>query len=179
MLASFLFWIYKQFYDDDVNNGNTAIAKLAEVYKNDVCCMDVASEYRSFKLVYKDIFPVYNDGLNLKACEILTFLIANDMHVVFPNVSTLYKLFMTLPVSRATAERSFSRLKLIKSYLRSTMSESRFTNLALLSIERELTNNLDFDSVVDTQYEEQTKMAINPTNNQHMQSFYYYVCCIL
>ena len=101
------------------------------------------------------------------------------MHVVFPNVSTLYKLFMTLPVSRATAERSFSRLKLIKSYLRSTMSESRFTNLALLSIERELTNNLDFDSVVDTQYEEQTKMAINPTNNQHMQSFYYYVCCIL
>lgn len=139
----------KQFYDDDdVNSGNTAIVKLAEVYKNDVCCTDVASEYRSFKLVYKDIFPVYNDGL--KACEILTFLIANDMHVVFPNVSTLYKLFMTLPVSSATAERSFSRLKLIKSYLRSTMSESRLTNLALLSIERELANDLDFDCVVDT-----------------------------
>lgn len=69
-------------------SGNTAIVKLAEVYKNDVCCTDIASEYRSFKLVYKDIFPVYNDGL--KACEILAFLIANDMHDVFPNVSTLY-----------------------------------------------------------------------------------------
>ena len=57
---------------------------------------------------------------------------------------------MTLPVSSATAERSFSRLKLIKSYLRSTMSESRLTNLALLSIERELANDLDFDCVVDT-----------------------------
>jgi len=113
-----------------------------------VCCTDIASEYRSFKLVYKDIFPVYNDGL--KACEILAFLIANDMHDVFPNVSTLYKLFMTLPVSSATAERSFSRLKLIKSYLRSTMSESRLTNLALLSIERELSYDVDFDCVVDT-----------------------------
>jgi len=77
-----------------------------------VCCTDIASEYRPFKLVHKDIFPVYNDGL--KACEILDFLIANDMHDAFPNVSTLYKLFMTLPVSSATAERSFSRLKLIK-----------------------------------------------------------------
>ena len=48
------------FYDDDVNSANTAIVKLAEVYKN-VCCTDVASEYRSFKLVYKDILPVYND----------------------------------------------------------------------------------------------------------------------
>ena len=150
MLASCLFWIYKQFYDDDVNSGKTAIAKLAEVYKNDVCCTDGASEYRSFKLVYKDIFPLYNVGLDLKACEILTFLIANDMHVVFPNVSTIYNLFMKLPVSSATAERSFSRLKLIKSYLRSTMSESRFTNLALLSIERELANDLDFDCVIDT-----------------------------
>jgi len=72
------------------------------------------------------------------------------MHDVFPNVSTLYKLFMTLPVSSATAERSFSRLKLIKSYLRSTMSESRLTNLALLSIERELSYDVDFDFVVDT-----------------------------
>jgi len=113
-----------------------------------VFCTDIASEYRSFKLVYRDIFPVYNDGL--KACEILTFLIANDMYDVFPNVSTLYTLFMTLPVSGATAERSFSRLKLIKSYLRSTMSESRLTNLALLSIERELSYDLDFDCVADT-----------------------------
>ena len=86
-----------------------------------MCCTDIASEYRSFKFVYRDIFPVYNDGL--KAGEILTFLNANDMHDVFLNVSTLYKLLMTLPVSSATAERSFSRLKLIKSYLRSTYNE--------------------------------------------------------
>jgi len=115
-----------------------------------VCCTNIASDYRSFKLVYKDNVPVYNDGL--KACEILAFLIANDMYDVglFPNVSTLYKLFMTLPDSSATAERSFSQLKLIKSYLRSTMSESRLTNLALLSIERELSYDVNLDGQVDT-----------------------------
>ena len=109
---------------------------------------NVASEYRSFQLVYKDIFPLFRDGRI--ACEILTFLIANDMHDVFSNVSTLHRLFVTLPVSSATAERSFSRLKLTKSYLRSTMSESRLTNLALLRTERELANDLDFDCAVYT-----------------------------
>lgn len=41
----------------------------------------------------------------------------------FPKVCTAYILFTTLPVTTATAERSFSKLKLIKSYLRSTMSQ--------------------------------------------------------
>lgn len=36
---------------------------------------------------------------------------------VYPNLSTLYKMFYTLVMSSATAERIFSRLKLIKTYL--------------------------------------------------------------
>ena len=106
------------------------------------------------------------------------------MHVVFPNVSTLYKLFMTLPVSSATAERSFNRLKLIKSYLRSTMSESRLTNLALLRIERELTNDLDFYCVVDTfsnMKKKQTNTSINQLiiNTCNHYTTMYVVCCKL
>jgi len=66
-----------------------------------------------------------------------------------PNLSILYKIYLTLPVTSATAERSFSRLKLIKTYLRSTMSNERLSGLALLSIERELADNIDFDSTIN------------------------------
>ena len=49
---------------------------------------------------------------------------------------------MTYGTSTATVERSFSSLHRIKTYLRSTMSQERLDNLALLSIERELSSRL-------------------------------------
>jgi len=61
----------------------------------------------------------------------LKFMIENDMISSYPNLSTLYKIYYTLPISSATAERSFSRLKLIKTYLRSTIAEDRLSNLAV------------------------------------------------
>ena len=40
----------------------------------------------------------------------------------FPNACITFKILLTIHVTVASAERSFSKLKLIKSYLRSTMS---------------------------------------------------------
>lgn len=40
---------------------------------------------------------------------------------IFPEVATVFKLFIVVPVTLATAERSFSKLKPIKHYLRNTM----------------------------------------------------------
>jgi len=44
---------------------------------------------------------------------------------------------------------SFSKLKLIKNYLRSTMGQSRLSDLALLSIESDMVKDIDFDDVID------------------------------
>ena len=59
----------------------------------------------------------------------------------FPNVKALLCILTTLPVSTATAERSFSTLKRIKTYLRNSMGDSRLSGLALLSIHREIEVN--------------------------------------
>lgn len=67
----------------------------------------------------------------------------------FSDVCTAYMLLLTLPVTVATCERSFSKLKLIKNYLRSTMSEERLSDLAMLSIENEHARKLDTSKVVD------------------------------
>ena len=44
-------------------------------------------------------------------------------------------MFLTLPVTVATAERSFSKLKYIKNYLRNCMGQERLKGLGMLSIE--------------------------------------------
>lgn len=74
----------------------------------------------------------------------------STLSACFPEVCTAYILFTTLPVTTATAERSFSKLKLIKNYLRSTMSQERLTGLSILSIENDTTRETDFNLIVDS-----------------------------
>jgi hypothetical protein len=51
-------------------------------------------------------------------------------------------------VTVASAKRSFSKLKLLKNYLRSTMSQERLNGLATLCIEKGLLDEIDIDSIV-------------------------------
>ena len=56
----------------------------------------------------------------------------------FPNIKRLFKIACTLSVTSAECERSISRLRYLKTYLRSTMSEERLNGLALLYIHRDI-----------------------------------------
>ncbi|KAL9661282.1 hypothetical protein QQ045_026106 [Rhodiola kirilowii] len=67
----------------------------------------------------------------------------------YPTSCLAYRIMLTVPVSVASAERSFSKLKILKSYLRSTMSQERLNALALISIEHEFLEKLDYDSLID------------------------------
>ncbi|XP_029340933.1 zinc finger MYM-type protein 1-like [Acyrthosiphon pisum] len=71
----------------------------------------------------------------------------------FPNIHFLIKLFCTLPVSTATPKRSFSTLKRLKTYLRSTMNETRLNGLAMMSIHGDI--HLDVDEIIN-------EMALSP-----------------
>ena len=50
---------------------------------------------------------------------------------------------MTAPVTVAADERAFSRLKLVKNYLRTSMTDNRLEFLLLLSREKDLTDSID------------------------------------
>ena len=66
----------------------------------------------------------------------------------YPTLFNLYKIILTIGVSSAECERSFSTLKRVKSYLRSTMTEQRLTDISVLSIEREISKSLSLDDVL-------------------------------
>ena len=66
----------------------------------------------------------------------------SKVHGCFPTILHCYQIALTLGVNTAMAERSFSSLRRIKTYIRSTMTDDRLSNMALLYIERELSSKL-------------------------------------
>ena len=56
----------------------------------------------------------------------------------YPKIKFLLKILCTLPVTTASAERSFSMLRRLKTWLRSTMGNQRLTGLALLAASKDI-----------------------------------------
>ena len=83
----------------------------------------------------------------LSPLEILNFLKNMDC---FPNAIIIYRILLTIPVTVATAERSFSKLKLLKSYLRSTMTQERLNGLAMVAIENNLLEDIKIEEIIDS-----------------------------
>jgi len=54
---------------------------------------------------------------------------------VFPNIKFLLQILSTMPVGVASAERSFSTLRRVKTWLRSRMGETHLTGLCLLHVQ--------------------------------------------
>lgn len=62
--------------------------------------------------------------------------------------SRLCKLAATAPVAVAAAERTFSKLKFVKNWLRTAMLDSRLDSLMLLASEKDLTDGVDLNKIV-------------------------------
>lgn len=67
----------------------------------------------------------------------------------FHELYRLCQIGITIPVSSAGCERSFSSLKRIKTYLRNSMTDVRLSNLGVLSIESERSKALNMERFVD------------------------------
>lgn len=80
--------------------------------------------------------------------ELLNLLYKNGLDETYKNCSAL-RIFLCLPTSVASNERSFSKLRRIKDYTRSTMSQERLTGLSIISIEKEIAQQVDIHGVIE------------------------------
>jgi len=67
----------------------------------------------------------------------------------YPNIFIALRIMLNCPDTVASAERSFCKLKLIKTFNRSYMTENRLSSLAMLSIEASCVHSLDLDDVIN------------------------------
>ena len=89
----------------------------------------------------KSFLPDQNDPV-----FVLNLIKDRNLQGLYPNVWIALRILLTIPITVGSGERSFPKLKLMKTYLRSTISQSRLTNLVNLSIENEIAENIDFDT---------------------------------
>jgi len=73
---------------------------------------------------------------------------STKLQKVLPWVNWLCRLAFTAPVTTAYSERTFSKLKLIKHSLRSTLSSDRLNSLMVLNCEKDLTDKIDINCVL-------------------------------
>jgi len=88
-------------------------------------------------------------SIERRPLEVLQFIQNYNLGNSVPNIVIMRRIFVTIAVSVVTCEGSFSKLKLIKNYLRSSMSALRLRNLDTLSIEQKLTDEINFDIAIE------------------------------
>uniref|UniRef100_A0A7N0UCP2 HAT C-terminal dimerisation domain-containing protein n=1 Tax=Kalanchoe fedtschenkoi TaxID=63787 RepID=A0A7N0UCP2_KALFE len=118
------------------------------------CCLKFHTTFSHENATNVDLDDLYSELKLLQvtlpddcisSLKILEFVKVADC---YPNVMIAYRILLTVPVTVASAERSFSKLKLLKTYLRSSMSQERLNDLGILSIEKDMLENIDYDTLV-------------------------------
>ena len=120
----------------------SSVEGVGELYKTDLPSPQLLSTgFSRWKAKFTSIPPDKRPdtlGGALQACD-------KD---AFPNIYVPLVIACTLPVTPCETERCNSQLKLLKTYLRSTMTEQRLSDLAMIKVHRNIVSELDFDKLV-------------------------------
>lgn len=131
-LFSFL-WQYRTMPDELLEERTTQFIKKYSVDVSE----HLLQEVKQLKSIHTANFGT--EPLSL--IELLNKLHKYNLKQLFPNCCIALRIFCTIPVTVTEAEGSFSILKLAKNYLRTTMTEGRLFDLAILAIEIKLPGN--------------------------------------
>ena len=130
--------------------GEESVQKLGEHYgSGDTPIVD--KEELSTEWFDARIYLISNcSTMSMK--DVLTLLAKSDTTIstVNPNFCKLSQIFLTLPVSTADCERTFSTMKRIKTRLRSQMTNNTLNHCMRVSMEGLPLVDFDFDKSIDT-----------------------------
>ncbi|XP_008235741.1 PREDICTED: uncharacterized protein LOC103334540 [Prunus mume] len=81
--------------------------------------------------------------------DLSQWMVTTRRSTTYPLVYRVVVLVLTLPVSTATAERSFSAMRIVKTRLRNKMEDEFLTDSLIMYIEREIAEKFSVDSIID------------------------------
>ena len=122
---------------------NDDLAWMHSRYTDDVDVSALKAELLVFKQIFKEKVNHFDDIL--QAMEETT----SDTRLLFANVMIASQLLLVNPATSAFPDRSFSVARRIKTWLRASMTLSRFNALSFLHTHKDLVDGLDVISVVN------------------------------
>lgn len=81
--------------------------------------------------------------------DLCEWLVKTRKADIYPLVYRVVTLVLTLPVSTATTERSFSAMSLVKNRLRSKMEDEYLSDCLMLYIEKEIARSISINAIID------------------------------
>ncbi|KAK2550816.1 Zinc finger MYM-type protein 1 [Acropora cervicornis] len=130
---------YRRVYFEaiDLMDYSTELRYLETNYKDDVNVGTLNAQLEIFKLLMKEGEFTCLDDIQAK---MKTFSEAEKSMI--SEIITICNLLLVNPATSAAGERSFSSARRLKTWLRSTMTQTRFSNLAILNTHKQRTDNL-------------------------------------
>lgn len=118
------------------------------LYLNNVFGID--SEQIQVEIMLLKNIPNIPSGTTSKTLhQWIDFLNSNNRTSIFLHFYKVIVLFTTIPVTTCSCERAFSKLTIVKTKLRSTMTQERLDALMFLFIEQQMTTNINYDEVIE------------------------------
>ena len=111
---------------------------IAEFYESDVDLSMLNTELAQIHLLHSNDVKSPDDLHAL-------FQSHNELPLLFTNLVTLLRIFLTLPCTTCEAERSFSFVRRIETYLRSRMTQLQLNHCCLLNVHSESCDRLDLE----------------------------------
>jgi len=94
-----------------------------------------------FKLQFK--YNSKDEAVNaLRSC-------VSEVRILFSQVETLIRLLLVVPATSCEAERSFSGLRRLKTWLRSTMTRERLNSVAVCNVHRSYIDKIDLHALAN------------------------------
>ena len=124
----------------------TAASNLVDIYKDDLeaCLGNELVQFASFV----DEFKAERAAGVSRENFMYHLIFDKQVQGSFPNVEITLRKYLVLMISNYTAERSFSKMKLIKNRLRTSTGNERLSHLALMSIESDVLREINFDDLI-------------------------------
>ena len=121
---------------------STFIAESLNVYAKDFDIEKLSSELILLPTIIKQASIAKTTAITIADLQQLLRSVPKTSLDFIPQYVKLLKLFLCLPFSTATAERTFSALRRLKSWMRSTMTQKRLCAFAICNIHKEVTRAL-------------------------------------
>lgn len=81
--------------------------------------------------------------------QMYEMIVKNSLESCFPNIEVVLRIYLSLMVTNCSGERSFSKLNRVKNLQRSTMGQERLNSLMIMSIEREIMQQIDISTLIN------------------------------
>lgn len=126
-------------------NSEDALKTVCEFYKDDFDEDLLRTQLQTFKVHY----DCKVDKVTIFDLKTYFTSLSSGQASLISEVTRLVQLVLVMPATNATSERSFSALRRVKNYLRSTMLQERLNYLMLLHVHNHRADGLDLKSAVN------------------------------